>query len=122
MENAYIIGVGETPYGSFPDRSYRDLFAEATHEALHSADINREDIDEVILGTLGVGGRQIGLSGPAATTYSGIFDVPVTRVENACAASGYAVRQATQAVRSGMVDIALAGGFEIMTDMSDDVA
>ncbi|MFB6187383.1 MAG: thiolase domain-containing protein [Halobacteriaceae archaeon] len=122
MENAYIIGVGETPYGSFPDRSYRDLFAEATQEALDSANINPGDIDEVILGTLGVGGRQIGLSVPAASTYSGIFDVPVTRVENACAASGHAVRQATQAVRSGMADIVLAGGFEIMTDMSDDVA
>ncbi|TKX46901.1 3-ketoacyl-CoA thiolase, partial [Halorubrum sp. ASP121] len=47
--------------------------------------------------------------------------VPSVRVENACAASGYAVRQAVQAVKSGMADVALAGGVEVMTDLSSDV-
>jgi Acetyl-CoA acetyltransferase len=46
--------------------------------------------------------------------------VPTTRVENACAASGYAVRQGVQAIRSGMADVVLASGVEIMTDVSGD--
>jgi acetyl-CoA C-acetyltransferase len=73
-----------------------------------------------VVGTLGVGGRQIGLSGPAVTEHVGLHGVPCTRVENACAAGGYAVRQAVQAVRSGMADVVLAGGVEVMTDVSAD--
>src|SRR5207244_3497034 len=37
------------------------------------------------------------------------------RVENACASSGYAIRDAWLAVRSGDVDVALAAGVESMT-------
>jgi len=41
-------------------------------------------------------------------------------MENACAASGYALRQAVMAVRSGMADLVLAGGVEVMTDTSSE--
>lgn len=122
MRDAYVVGAGQTPYGSFPDETYRTLFADAVDAALASADgLPRAAVDEAFVGTLGVGGRQIGLPGPAATEAAGL-SCPTTRVENACAASGYAVRQAVQAVKSGMVDVVLAGGFEVMTDLSADAA
>lgn len=121
MEDAYLIGAGQSPFGSFPDRTYLDLFEEAFDNALESTDgIDLPDIEEAIVGTLGVGGRQIGLSGPAVTEHVGLHGVPTTRVENACASSGSAFRHAVQAVRSGSVDIALAGGYEVMTDTSAD--
>lgn len=124
MGEAYIVGAGQTPFGSFPDRSYRDLFDEATRQAIDSVpeEVDSGRIDEVVVGTLGVGGRQIGLPGPAVSEHAGIGGVPCTRVENACASSGYAVRQAVQAVRGGQADLVLAGGVEVMTDVSDDVA
>ena len=122
MRDAYVIGAGQTAFGSFPDESYRSLFATAVDRALESADgLGAGDIDEAVVGTLGVGGRQIGLSGPAVTEYVGL-SVPTTRVENACAASGYALRNAVQAVQSGMADVVLAGGYEVMTDLSGDAA
>jgi len=122
MRDAYVIGAGQTAFGSFPDESYRSLFATAVERALASADgFDPGAVDEAVVGTLGVGGRQIGLSGPAVTEYAGL-SVPTTRVENACAASGYAVRNAVQAVKSGMADVVLAGGFEVMTDVSADAA
>ncbi|AGB36615.1 thiolase domain-containing protein [Natronococcus occultus] len=122
MRDAYILGAGQSAFGSFPERSYLSLFDDAFDATMDSVDgdLSPDEIDEAFLGTLGVGGRQIGLSGPAVTEHLGLHGVPTTRVENACAASGYAFRQAVTAVRSGMADVALAGGYEVMTDASSD--
>jgi len=123
MRDAYLVGAGQTAFGSMPGESYRSLFATAFDRAIESvpAGLGPDEIDEAVIGTLGVGGRQLGLSGPAVTEHLGLHGVPCSRIENACAASGYAVRQAVQAVRSGMADVVLAGGVEVMTDLSDDV-
>ncbi|UHQ98960.1 thiolase domain-containing protein (plasmid) [Natrinema zhouii] len=123
MRDVYVIGAGQTPFGAMPDESYRSLFSSAFDEAVDSVPhgIDADDVDEAVVGSLGVGGRQLGLSGPAATEHAGLHGIPSSRIENACAASGYSVRQAVQAVKSGMADVALAGGVEIMTDMSSDV-
>ncbi|KTG07619.1 3-ketoacyl-CoA thiolase [Haloprofundus marisrubri] len=122
MTEAYVVGAGQSPFGSFPDESYRSLFATAFDRATASVDaeFDPERIDEAFLGTLGVGGRQLGLSGPAVTEHVGLHGIPTTRVENACAASGYAFRSAVAAVRAGLADVALAGGYEVMTDTSSD--
>ncbi|WP_440006364.1 thiolase domain-containing protein [Halomicrococcus sp. SG-WS-1] len=122
MRDAYLVGAAQTDFGSFPDESYRSLFHTAFEDACDSvpAGITPDDVDEAFVGTLGVGGRQLGLAGPAATEHVGLDGVPTTRVENACAASGYAVRQAVQAIKSGMADVVLAGGVEVMTDTSSD--
>ncbi|GAD52691.1 3-ketoacyl-CoA thiolase [Halarchaeum acidiphilum MH1-52-1] len=122
MSDVYIVGAGQSPFGSFPGESYRSLFETAYDRALESVDrdLNSDQIDEAYLGTLGVGGRQIGLSAPAVTEHVGLHGIPTTRVENACAASGYALRNAVAAVESGMADLVLAGGYEVMTDASSD--
>ena len=123
MRDAYIIGAGQTPFGAMPDESFRSLFTQAFEIAKDSvpAEIANEEVDEAVVGSLGVGGRQLGLSGPAVTEHAGLHGIPSSRIENACAASGYAVRQAVQAVKSGMADVAVGGGVELMTDMSSDV-
>src|SRR6056297_1806702 len=123
MRDAFVIGAGQTPFGAMPDESYRSLFSAAVEAAVDSVPrgLDPGDVDEAVVGSLGVGGRQLGLSGPAATEHAGLHGIPSSRIENACAASGYSVRQAVQAVKSGMADVALGGGVEIMTDMSSDV-
>ncbi|WP_313693401.1 thiolase C-terminal domain-containing protein [Halorarum halobium] len=122
MTDAYLVGAGQSPFGSFPDETYRSLFDTAFDRALASVDgdLDPDRIDEAFLGTLGVGGRQIGLSAPAVTEHVGLHAIPTTRVENACASSGYALRSAVAAVRAGMADLVLAGGYEVMTDTSAD--
>ncbi|WP_435361861.1 thiolase domain-containing protein [Haloarchaeobius sp. DFWS5] len=122
MRDAYIIGAGQSDFGSFPDETYRSLFRTAFEDATASVPegIGPTDVDEAYVGMLSIGGRQIGLAAPAATTHVGLDGIPVTRVENACAASGSAVRQAVMAVRAGMADIVLAGGIEVMNDVSRD--
>lgn len=122
MRDVYVVGAAQSDFGAFPDASYRSLFATAVEHALDSVDgdLDRTEIDEAFLGTLGVGGRQLGLSAPSVTEYAGLDGASSTRVENACAAGGSALRQGVQSIRAGMADVALAGGVEIMTDMSGD--
>jgi acetyl-CoA C-acetyltransferase len=117
---AYVVGAGQSAFGAFPGETDRTLFATAVEAAFDGVDLDRGDVEEVAVGTLGVGGRQLGLAGPALAEFAGLGDVPCTRVENACAAGGYAVRSAVRAVESGAVDVALAGGVEVMTDLSAD--
>ena len=122
MRDAYVVGAGQSAFGTFPGESYRSLFRTAVEAAVESVPnaFALADVEEAYLGTLGIGGRQLGLPGPACTEHVGLDGTPVTRVENACAASGYALRQAVMAVRAGMADVALAGGVEVMTDLSDE--
>ena len=120
MRDVYVVGAGQSDFGAFPGESYRSLFRSAFEHALEGTAVEPDAVDEAVVGTLGVGGRQLGLPGPAVTEHVGLHGIPVTRVENACAASGYAVRQGVQAIRSGMADVVLAGGVEVMTDVSAD--
>jgi acetyl-CoA C-acetyltransferase/acetyl-CoA acyltransferase len=46
-----------------------------------------------------------------------IPNIPARRVENACASSGFAFRDAYLAVKTGRYDVVLAGGVEKMTDL-----
>jgi acetyl-CoA C-acetyltransferase len=122
MRDAYVVGAGQSDFGSFPEASYRSLFRRAFEAATASVsgEFDPGDVEEAYVGTLGVGGRQLGLSGPAVTEHVGLHGIPCQRVENACAASGYAVRSAVQAVKSGMADLVLAGGVEVMNDLSNE--
>ena len=122
MRDAYLVGAAQTEFGAFPRESYRSLFSEAFRRAIQSVDgeLDKEEIDEAFVGNLGIGGRQIGLAGPAVTEHVGLDGTPCTRVENACAASGSALRHAVTAVRAGTADVAVAGGYEVMTDMSGE--
>jgi acetyl-CoA C-acetyltransferase len=47
----------------------------------------------------------------------GLAPRPATRIEDACASSGVAVRQGIIAIASGLYDMVLVGGIEKMTDL-----
>ncbi|MDG5821467.1 beta-ketoacyl synthase N-terminal-like domain-containing protein [Natronococcus sp. A-GB7] len=122
MSKAFIAGSGTTPFGSFPNRSGRELFAEAGLSALSDAGIDPDDIDEVFYGNfLGSLSERQGHQGPLAAEALGTT-APSRRVESACASSGLAVRDAVRAVRSGESDIVVAGGMERMSNMGTEGA
>lgn len=114
-----VIGVGHTRYGAFPDKGLKELFFEAFQEAVRDAEkgIAPEAIQEAYIGTLGTGGAQLGNFAPLMLEQVGLSHIPARRVENACASSGYAFRDAVLAIRSGTCRIALAGGVEKMSDL-----
>lgn len=122
MYKVAIIGVGQTRFGEFADKGVKELFVEAFLEAINDVDkgIEPKEIKEAYIGNLGVGGIQLGNFSSMAVDQICLHGIPATRVENACASSGFAFRSAVMAVMSGICDVALAGGVEKMTDIPRD--
>ena len=113
-----IIGVGMTKFGEHWDRRYRDLIVDAGVEAIKDAGIEGNQIEGMYVGSMSPGlfAEQEHVSALVAD-YSGLGGIPSTRVEAACASGGVALREAYLAVRSGEMDIVVAGGVEKMTDI-----
>ena len=51
MTDVHIAGVGMTPFGASPERTARDLFAQAAGEAFDDADVTPDAIEELFYGT-----------------------------------------------------------------------
>jgi acetyl-CoA acetyltransferase len=120
VSDVAIVGAGMSPFGDLK-RTAKSLFAEAFSEALDSVDkgLDPKVIKEAYIGNMGFGGGQIGNLAALMTEHARMLHVPTRKVENACASSGYAFRDAYLAVKSGAVDVAVAGGVEVMNDVSD---
>lgn len=74
--------------------------------------------DEAWIGSVGFGGHQPGNSAALFLEQTPSKGQPAHRVENACASSGFALRNAYLALRSGDVEVALVGGVESMNPYS----
>ena len=122
MRKVSVIGAGQTKFGDHPNLGASELFAQAFEEAVADADkgFDQKLIQEAYVGTLGVGGGQLGNFAAVVGEAAKITGVPITRVENACASSGFAFRSAFLAIASGICDVALAGGVEKMRDLAPD--
>jgi acetyl-CoA acetyltransferase len=117
MSDAAVVGVGLTRFGKFPDRSLKDLAAEAVQAALKDAGIDGKDIGAAF-GSNSLAGLLTGQECVRTQTVLaplGIRGIPVVNVENACASGSTAFRLAVQAVASGEAPYALAVGFEKMS-------
>ena len=57
---------------------------------------------------------------PILASWIGFNPIPATRVEDACASAGVALRQGILAIASGLYDIVLVGGVEKMTDLATE--
>jgi acetyl-CoA C-acetyltransferase len=117
MTEVRIAGVGLTHFGVHPDRTGRDLFAEAALAARTDAGIPREDFDGINYGNfMGALAERQGHQAPLMAEAAGL-DCPATRYEEACASAGVAVREAVRTVRNGEADVVLAGGMERMNNL-----
>jgi acetyl-CoA acetyltransferase len=117
---AAIVGAGHTRFGTLEDGPRR-LLRSAVDSALESVDrgLERSAVDEGFLATLGFGGWQIGNSSAVLAEELGRPGLPTTRVENACASGGFAIRAAASSIASGAAEIVLVAGVEKMTDVSN---
>jgi acetyl-CoA acetyltransferase len=115
-----IVGAGMSKFGAFPGQSTRDLFVEAFKELCASVDkgLDPEDIEALYIGNYSSDlfeGQ--GHTAPMMADWIGLTPRPATRVEDACASSGVALREGIIAIASGLYDIVLVGGIEKMTDL-----
>ncbi|MEJ2211719.1 MAG: hypothetical protein P8129_22155 [Anaerolineae bacterium] len=115
-----VVGAGMSKFGAFPGRSTRDLFVEAFQEMRAAVDrgLDPGDIEALYIGNYSSDlfeGQ--GHTAPIMADWVGLVPRPATRVEDACASSGVALRQGIVAVASGLYDVVLVGGIEKMTDL-----
>lgn len=110
-EQSLIAGVGMVKFTK-PGKSemYDVMGAKAAQAALEDAGIPYEDVQQAYASF--VSGDTC--SGQTALYGVGQTGIPIINVNNACASGSTALFLARQAVKSGMVDVALAVGFEQM--------
>ncbi|MEM2958674.1 MAG: thiolase family protein [Candidatus Jordarchaeaceae archaeon] len=108
-----VVGAGIIDFGVLYDKSPDMMMEEAYLKALKSVDngIQPQEIQAAWLGTLR--GRFTGVTLAHPT---GLFKIPVSRVENACATGNDAFRHACFAIAAGVYDTALVIGYEKMHD------
>lgn len=108
----FVGGVGMTKFEKPGAREwdYPDMAREAGTKALEDARIDYSLVEQAYVGY--VYGEST--SGQRAVYELGLTGIPVVNVNNNCSTGSTALFLATQAVRSGQVDCALALGFEKM--------
>ena len=121
MVDVAVVGAGQTQYGNHP-LGLKGMWAEAASKAFASIDGDFEPgaVQEAFIGSTAFGGSQLGNMSALLTEHSGMDGVAVRRVENACASSGFAFRDAWMAIKSGQADVVIAGGIEKMNDLSPE--
>ncbi|RKD95356.1 thiolase C-terminal domain-containing protein [Halopiger aswanensis] len=117
MSTVRVAGTGITPFGNAPERTSRDLFAEASAAAFADSDVPPTDVEAVLYGNfMGELAEHQGHQGPLMAEAAGV-QAPATRYESACASSGAAIRDAVMRLRNGEHDVLLVGGAERMTNL-----
>lgn len=113
---AAVVGAGIADFGTLYHRSTDDLIEEVYLAAVDSVDrgLDRSAIETGWFGTFDIAGDATSGLGLAHPT--GLFDIPITRVENACATGSTAFRNAVLEVKSGAADVAVVVGVEKMHD------
>ena len=117
VSDVHIAGVGMTAFGASPERTARDMFAQAAGEAFDDAGIEPDAVEELFYGNfMGEFAEVQGHQGPLMADVAGI-SAPSTRIDSACASSGVAVRHGVNRIRGG-ADVVLVGGSERMKNIS----
>ena len=121
MVDVAVVGAGQTKYGNH-SLGLKGMWAEAASKAFSSVDGDFQPslIDEAFIGSLAFGGSQLGNTAALLTEHSDLDGISVRRVENACASSGFAFRDAWMAIKSGQADVVVAGGIEKMNDLTPE--
>ena len=109
MRDVAVVGAGMVPFGERFDQGMKELLPTTLRNALASVDkgMVRSEIQAAWFGQLQTSdGHPAGVLADSC----GLLDIPVTRIENQCATGNDAVRNATLAIASGAVDVALVIG------------
>ncbi len=117
MRRVAIVGAGMTAFKEHFDLGIKDLVPMAVTEMAASVDkgLDRADIEAAWFGELTT---TDGFPAGVLADSCDLLDIPVTRVENACATGNDAVRNATLAIASGAYDVALVVGADKVRESS----
>ncbi len=112
MRRVNVIGVGMTKFVSPKAlRAYNDMGKEALADAIKDAGIDYSEIEEAYVGWV----YADSCAGQRVLYEAGMTGIPIYNVNNNCSTGSNALFLARRAVGTGMVECALALGFEQMT-------
>ncbi|MCU1346425.1 MAG: pcaF 1 [Acidimicrobiia bacterium] len=117
MRKVAMVGAGMTNFGELFGLGIKDMLPMALTEAVNTVDkgFNRDDIQAAWFGEL------VSTDGFAAGILAdscGLLDVPVSRLENACATGNDAMRHGVMAIASGFYDVVLVIGADKVRETS----
>lgn len=120
MPEAFIVDAVRSPMGRFrgglSELHPVDLGAAAIQGLIERVAIDPADVDDVIWGCVGQIGAQAFNVGRNCWLAAGFdVDVPAVTLDRQCGSSQQAVHFASQAIRSGDMDLVVAGGVEVMS-------
>jgi len=118
MRSVYVIGAHTIKFGKYLDQSVKDLCGWTAAGVLSDAGLEKSAIQSAWFSNSGWGIRnyQHCIRGQVALRPFGIDAIPITNVENACAGGSTAFHSAWKDVASGLFDISLAVGVEMLYD------
>jgi acetyl-CoA acyltransferase len=122
MRDAVIVDAVRTPVGrrngAYKDTHPVDLSAHILNALAERTGIDPAVVDDVVWGVVGqVGAQALNVGRNAVLGAGWPESVPGTTLDRQCGSSQQAVHFAAAAVISGQVDVAVAGGVEVMTQV-----
>lgn len=113
-DRIYIVGVGMTRFGHYPDRSIKSMAAESVTAALADAGATTDDVGALFFSNSGqdIIEGQSATAGQMALRPLGFENIPIVNTENACASGTTALYLAWSHVKAGLSDAAMAVGVE----------
>jgi benzoylsuccinyl-CoA thiolase BbsB subunit len=116
MREVVVIGVGQTKFGKFPEKTPVELGREAALVALKDANISPQQIQVAYISRmLQSGPIPTGVTGQSILKEVGIKSIEIVNVQNDCAGGSTAFRGVWKEIANGLYDIGIAIGVESIT-------
>ena len=110
-DDVYVIGIGMTNFGRFPEKTVPQLAVDAALMALDDCGLTIKDMEALYSGNMM---QASGMIGQKTLQLLGQTGIPVVNSANACATGATAFRGGWMAVKAGVADTVLAIGVEQM--------
>lgn len=119
MREVVIASAVRTPIGSFlgtlSELSAIDLGALVIEAAIERAGLQKQDVEEVLMGNVLQAGLGQGPARQAALRAGLPQEIPATTINKLCGSGLKSVMMAAQAIKAGDFDVIVAGGMESMS-------
>jgi acetyl-CoA C-acetyltransferase len=119
MGKVGIIGVGQSKFVRTYAGSVRELAFEGFKEAMEDANISTTDIDATVVCSAPEYDKQRSPAGVIAE-YCGLNPQPTFYAETLCSSSSTGLKLAYALVKSGLHDVVMVMGFQIMSQLSSE--
>ncbi|MEE9610709.1 MAG: thiolase family protein [Desulfatiglandales bacterium] len=120
MRDVFIIGVGMTKIGKFPEITTTDMARKAYVDAIKDSGISPKQIEAAVIGHVRQAG-QGAILGQRIMREVGVTGIPILNVENICASGSSAIWCAYNFIAAGQFDLAVVIGVEQLSILGKGV-